>query len=76
MLGYKTMTIKNWKEKQIKSSKNLPVQFVAHELEILEELLSTLPILPLLLVRQKIVRHHLRMQTASFQTAHLYYIHS
>ena len=41
------------------------MQLVAHKLEVLQQFLSTLTILPLFFVSQEVVRYHLRMQASA-----------
>lgn len=45
----------------------LPGEFVAHELEVLEELDGTEAVLALLLLRKHVVRHHLGMDAAAWR---------
>ena len=45
---------------------SLPMQFVAHKLEVFQQLLSSLTILPLFFVSQEIVWYHLRVQTSTY----------
>lgn len=44
----------------------LPVQFVAHKLEIFQQLLSSLTIFPLFFVSQQVVWYHLRVQASTY----------
>ena len=43
------------------------MQLVAHKLEVLQQFLSTLTILPLFFVSQEVVRYHLRMQASAYK---------
>jgi len=46
----------------------LPVQFVAHELKVFQQFLTTFTILTLLFIREQVVRYHLRMQTSTYRS--------